>query len=124
MLRHVGILIGVLLFLSCFSKRKSQSNGLVIAATAIDTTSALEMISTSDCLTCHRTETRSIGPAFQYVSRKYKATEANIEKLVRKIKTGGSGVWGNIPMTPHPNQSLDSIRVMVKYILSLKNQKN
>lgn len=122
--RHAGILIAVLLFLSCFSKKKTQISSPVIATTAIDSTQGLEMIGSLDCFVCHKIEERVIGPAFRDVSRRYEASEENIQKLVNKIKTGGNGTWGSIPMTSHPNQGTDSLRVIVKYILSLKNRKN
>lgn len=122
--RHAGILIAMFLFLSCFSKKITQINGPVIATTAIDSTIVLEMIGSLDCIVCHRMEEKLLGPAFRDVSLRYEATEVNIQKLVNKIKTGGSGTWGSVPMTPHPNLGPDSLRVIVKYILSLKTRKN
>jgi cytochrome c len=57
------------------------------------------------------------------VAQKYEATDANIEMLAGKVIKGGSGVWGQVPMTPHDSLSLDNAKVMVKYILALKNAK-
>ena len=51
---------------------------------------------------------------------KYPATDENIDHLADKIIAGGQGVWGAIPMTPHPTLSKDDAKEMVKYILSLK----
>lgn len=79
-----------------------------------------QLISQSDCLTCHKEDTKIIGPSYQEVAEKYQANDANIKDLASKIIKGGSGVWGDIPMTPHPAVSEDDAGEMVKYILSLK----
>jgi len=84
---------------------------------------AIELIGTSDCLTCHKIEEKVTGPSYKEVSQKYEATDANIEMLAHKIIKGGSGVWGQAMMTPHDTLSLDNAKVMVKYILALKNAK-
>ncbi|MDN3547012.1 c-type cytochrome [Mucilaginibacter aquaedulcis] len=78
------------------------------------------LLAASDCNTCHKVDTKLIGPAFQDVAAKYEATDANIETLAKKVIAGGKGNWGDIPMTPHPALSLDDAKEMVKYVLSLK----
>ena len=78
------------------------------------------LIAAADCNTCHKVDTKIIGPAFQDVAAKYPATETNIETLAKKVIDGGKGNWGDIPMTPHPTVSLDDAKEMVKYVLSLK----
>ena len=82
----------------------------------------LEMIASSDCITCHKISEKNIGPAYVDVAKKYDATPAVIDTLAMKVIKGGVGVWGQVQMTPHPNLSMDSARAMVKYILTLKNQ--
>lgn len=81
-----------------------------------------ELIASNDCLTCHKINEKVVGPAYMDVSKKYDATEANIENLANKVIKGGSGTWGTTPMTPHPNLSVDDAKTMVEYILSLKNE--
>jgi len=80
-----------------------------------------ELFAHSDCLTCHMMEMRLIGPSLMQVAKKYAPTDRNIETLSKKIITGGSGNWGPIPMTPHPNLSKEEAATVVKYILSIKN---
>ena len=80
----------------------------------------LELIGSNDCTTCHAIDKKLIGPA--YVAKKYENTPAVVDTLISKIKHGGMGNWGNIPMTPHPDLSDADAREMVNYILSLKNQ--
>ena len=84
---------------------------------------AISLIATSDCLTCHKVEEKVTGPSYKEVSQKYEATDANIELLAGKIIKGGTGVWGQVPMTPHDSLSVDDAKTMVKYILALKNVK-
>jgi cytochrome c len=83
--------------------------------------SAGEKLMTSlDCSTCHKVDTKVIGPAFQDIAKKYDASDANIDMLAKKIISGGSGNWGNIAMTPHPSLPEADAKEIVKYILSLK----
>jgi cytochrome c len=80
----------------------------------------LNLVATSDCLTCHQVETASTGPAYTAVAAKYPANDAVIDSLSEKIIKGGSGNWGTVPMTSHPSISKDDAKAMVKYVLSLK----
>ena len=89
---------------------------------APDSEKALTLIGSSDCMTCHALDRKIIGPAYKDVAKKYEDTPANVDTLVSKIIHGGTGVWGNIAMTPHPTLPVEDAKVMVKYILSLKNQ--
>ncbi|MBL7697259.1 MAG: c-type cytochrome [Chitinophagaceae bacterium] len=91
-------------------------------AVGADAEKALTLIGGNDCTTCHAIDRKIIGPAYTDVAKKYEDTPANVDTLISKIKHGGSGNWGQIAMTPHPNLSDDDARTMVKYILSLKNQ--
>ncbi|MBV8327726.1 c-type cytochrome [Chryseobacterium sp.] len=77
-----------------------------------------KLIEGADCLACHKTDAKLIGPSYQEVADKY--TEADLERLARKIIDGGKGNWGDIPMTPHQGITQDHAKQMVKYILSLK----
>ncbi len=78
------------------------------------------LISKSDCLACHKVDIKVLGPSYKDVANKYPNNAATVNQLVDKIKKGGSGVWGAIPMSPHPALSDDDAKAMVRYILSLK----
>jgi cytochrome c len=86
-----------------------------------DYKAGLKMVASSDCLTCHEVDTKKIGPAYRDVANKYAGVDTAVDYLAHKVIKGGSGVWGNVPMTPHANLSLDSAKQMVKYVLLLKN---
>ncbi|AZI40376.1 c-type cytochrome [Epilithonimonas vandammei] len=76
------------------------------------------LVEGADCLSCHKVDSKLVGPSYQDVAAKY--TEADIDHLSQKIIDGGKGVWGDIPMTPHAGLSKENAQKMVKYILSLK----
>ena len=77
------------------------------------------LLAKSDCLACHKVDTKLIGPAYNEVAKKYPATDANYEKLADKVIAGGTGVWGTSAMTPHPSLAKADVKKMVQYILSL-----
>lgn len=82
-----------------------------------------EMISKSDCNSCHQLETKIIGPSYLEIAEKYKSNSTNIKKLADKIINGGSGEWGDIPMLPHDELDDNEAQAMVIYILSLLDEK-
>jgi cytochrome c len=82
-----------------------------------------KLIAASDCQACHSVDKKSIGPMYSAIAQKYKGDASAIEKLAKKVISGGSGVWGETPMAGHPQLSAADAGDMVKYILSLSNQK-
>ena len=83
----------------------------------------LSIIMKNDCVACHKDTIKVIGPAYADVAAKYKGDKAALKKLAEKIKLGGSGVWGEIPMSPHPSLKEEELDKILKYILSLKGGK-
>jgi cytochrome c len=81
------------------------------------------LVKASDCKTCHHPVNKIIGPAHTDVAKKYEFTEANVKLLAEKIIKGGSGVWGQIPMTAHPDVSQADAEKMARYVLSLDGEK-
>jgi cytochrome c len=82
----------------------------------------LELIGKSDCLTCHKIEETSTGPAYRDVANKYPNNEATMNTLAEKIIKGGSGNWGSVPMAAHPNLSEADAKQILKYIFLLKTK--
>ncbi|QEC67724.1 c-type cytochrome [Panacibacter ginsenosidivorans] len=87
-----------------------------------DYKAGLALIAKSNCLTCHKVSEKLIGPAYDSVAAKYAGVDTAVTYLAKKVIAGGSGVWGNVPMTAHPELSQADAEQMVKYILLLKNQ--
>jgi cytochrome c len=77
------------------------------------------LIDGSDCKTCHNEKVKTVGPAYVDVAKKYEFTEANVKTLVNKVIKGGSGNWGAVPMTAHPDLNEDDATKMVSYIMTL-----
>ena len=77
-----------------------------------------KLVEGTDCLSCHKIDSKLVGPSYHDVAAKY--TEADIDMLANKIIEGGKGNWGEIPMTPHAGLSPENAKLMVKYILSQK----
>lgn len=86
-------------------------------------TKGVELVGKSDCATCHRIDEKNAGPAWRDVANKYPDTDSTINYLAAKIISGGSGVWGEVPMAPHATMSLDDAKSLAKYVLLLKTNK-
>jgi len=74
----------------------------------------------SGCLACHTVDKKLIGPSYKDIAAKYgkdKGAEAN---LVKKVKEGGKGVWGDIPMPPNAHVKDPDIKTIVQWILTIK----
>lgn len=105
------------------TKEKSTSDTTAAKPEAKDPEAqkGLELITKSDCFGCHKLTETSIGPSYAAVAAKYKTiTPENMDSMVTQINKGGSGRWGSVPMTPHPQISKEDAESMVHYIMSIK----
>jgi cytochrome c len=71
------------------------------------------------CTACHAVDHKVVGPSFNDVAAKYKGQDVEA-KLAEKVKNGGAGVWGQVPMTPNSQVPDQDLHAVVKWILSLK----
>jgi len=76
----------------------------------------------SDCMICHEIGEPAVGPSFRQVANRYSESPENIGFLARKIKSGGTGSWGDGMMNPHPALPEAEIREMLRYIFTLKEK--
>ncbi|WP_223549036.1 c-type cytochrome [Aestuariivivens sp. NBU2969] len=81
-----------------------------------------KLIDGSDCTACHASDIKVNGPSYTNIAKKY--SKDDIGYLVSKIIKGGQGVWGETMMSAHPQLTPDETEKMVRYILSLKPDKN
>lgn len=79
-----------------------------------------ELVVKKNCLACHQLDKRKYGPNFKEVAAKYADQKNAAELLARKIRRGGSGVWGEDVMPPQSQVSPGEARTLAEYILSLK----
>src|SRR5881409_2100816 len=62
-----------------------------------------KLLADSDCRSCHAADRKVVGPSYSDIARRYAAQADAVDKLARSIRQGGSGNWGNVSMTPHPD---------------------
>ena len=78
------------------------------------------LIKKHGCVACHSVDKPLIGPPYREVAKKYSGQAGMEAKLVDKVKKGGSGVWGPVPMPPNAAVPDADIQTMVKWVLSQK----
>jgi cytochrome c len=76
------------------------------------------LVKGSDCASCHAVDHKVVGPAFMDVAKRYAGQPGTIAKLSQKIRAGGSGTWGAVPMTPHPDFTDAQLKQIVTWVLS------
>lgn len=74
----------------------------------------------SGCMACHSLDKKLIGPSYKDVAAKYRANKGAEAELIKKVKAGGKGVWGDIPMSPNAHVKDEDIKAIVQWMLSLK----
>lgn len=89
------------------------------AAPAATGGDALALATSSGCMGCHQVEMKVVGPAYKEVAAKYKSDAGAVDMLVGKVKTGGTGTWGQIPMPPNAHVSDENIRIIVEWVMTL-----
>jgi cytochrome c len=77
-----------------------------------------ELAKKSACLACHTVDKKLVGPAYKDIAAKYKGQKDAEAKLIEKVKKGGSGVWGPIPMPPNAAIKDEDIKTLVKWVLT------
>lgn len=90
------------------------------ASAAVDAKAAEALAQKSGCLACHGIDKKVIGPSYKDIAAKYKGDKGAEAKLIGKVKNGGSGVWGPIPMPPNTPLVKDAdIKTLVQWVLSM-----
>ena len=73
-----------------------------------------------NCVACHAESDRKVGPSYQDIAKKYAGQADAADRLAKKIRSGGSGVWGAMPMPAHPQVPESDAKAMATYVLGLK----
>lgn len=90
------------------------------AYAALDNAQAEAMMKKDGCAACHSVDKKIVGPAYLEVAAKYKGDKNAQATLVKKVKDGGVGTWGQIPMPPNAAVPQKDIDELVGWILTLK----
>jgi cytochrome c len=79
-----------------------------------------EIMTKSGCMACHKVDAKLVGPALKDIGKKYKGQDV-VAKLMAKVRAGGSGVYGPIPMAPNPVEKISDadLKTAVQWVLSL-----
>lgn len=102
-----------------------MNNHALILATfvALAATPALaseELAKKNACTACHAIDKKLVGPGYKDVANKYRADKGAEANLIEKVKKGGVGAWGQVPMPPNAQVKDEDVKAIVKWILSLK----
>ena len=88
------------------------------SAQAQDAAAAKALASKSACLACHAVDKKLVGPSYKDVAARHKGQDGALEKVAARIKSGGSGLYGPVPMPPQPNLKDDELKLLAGWILA------
>lgn len=72
----------------------------------------------NQCMSCHKVDTKTLGPSFKEVAAKYKGDPHALSRLTEMVRAGGKGVWGVVPMPPNKSMSDEDLTTVVSWILA------
>ncbi len=73
-----------------------------------------------NCMACHATDKKLVGPAYKEVAAKYAGQKDAVAKLTDKVMKGGTGVWGQVPMPANPQVTAAEAKTLVTWVLTVK----
>lgn len=92
--------------------------GAASAHAAVDAAKAQEIANKNACMGCHQVDKKLVGPSYKEVATKYKGDKGAMAKLSDKVKKGGAGVWGPVPMPANPNISDADLKTVIEWVLA------
>ncbi|UCV10245.1 c-type cytochrome [Dechloromonas denitrificans] len=98
--------------------RGTRTLGAPAATTKPAANPAMEMATKNGCMACHGVNNKIVGPGYNEVLARYKDQPDAEDRLVTKVKAGGQGVWGAVPMPPNGHLKDEDLKTLVKWILS------
>ena len=101
-------------------KKSLTLAAIAVSVAALPALANEELAKKNACTACHSVDKKIVGPAFKEVAAKYRGDKTAEAKLVDKVKKGGVGVWGQVPMPPNSAVSDADVKTLVKWVLSLK----
>ena len=96
---------------------------IAIAATALTSGAAFasaELAKSKNCLACHAADKKLVGPSYQDVAAKYAKDKDAAAKLAKKIREGGVGAWGQVPMPANPQVNEAEAQTLARWVLATK----
>lgn len=102
----------------------SVAGALALASTgataAIDDKKATELMNKGACIACHSVDKKGVGPSYKDVAKKRKAEKDAAATLAKKVRAGGSGAYGPVPMPANPKEKIsdDEVKQLVEWVLT------
>jgi cytochrome c len=94
--------------------------GLAGTLAAVPALANEELAKKQGCFACHAVDKKLVGPSYKDVAAKYRGDKGAEAKLFDKVKKGGTGAWGTVPMPPNAHVPDADIKTLVKWVLSQK----
>ena len=91
---------------------------LTVASTAA--LANAELAKAKNCLACHSVDKKIVGPAYKEIAAKYANDKSAVDRLAKKVREGGVGVWGAVPMPANPQVNEAEARTLVQWVLTQK----
>lgn len=92
----------------------------LVLSVAAPAWASLPLLQKNSCTLCHAVDKKVVGPAFKDIASKYAGQPDAISRLSLKVKAGGAGAWGTVPMPANPQVSDDDLKKMIEFILKQK----
>jgi len=92
----------------------------VATAAGLNDKTAIELMNKAGCSACHSVDKKGVGPAYKDVAKKHKGEKNAVAMLEKKVRSGGAGAYGPIPMPPNPKEKISDkdLHEMVEWVLS------
>lgn len=100
-------------------KKLALASILAIVAAPAAYASA-DLAQKKNCLACHQTDKKLVGPSYKEVAAKYAGQKDAAAKLAEKIQKGGTGVWGQVPMPANPQVNAEEAKTLATWVLTVK----
>jgi len=91
---------------------------LATGAQALDAAAAKALAAKSACMACHAVDRKMVGPSYKDVAAKHKGQADAVAKVAARIKSGGSGMYGPVPMPAQPNLKDDELKLLAEWVLA------
>lgn len=106
--------------IAAFSMAGALAFASTVANAVVDDKKAQEVLNKAGCAACHQLDKKVVGPAFKEIAKKHKGQKNAVEALVKKVRSGGTGVYGQIPMPPNSKSQIsdEDLKSTVEWILS------
>ncbi|MFC5300847.1 c-type cytochrome [Azospira restricta] len=95
---------------------------LAAAVVALPAQASEAIAKKARCIACHAVDKKMVGPAYREVAAKYRGDASAPARLADKVRQGGGGVWGQVPMMPHPADKIgdEDLKAVIAWVLALE----